>query len=500
MSEQDRTRMSLWNSIVSVPHRDYGKLVPVFRDAMESDPDFASRAMVELRFRSKIRDVVDAGVITLLQSDPQFPEFREAGRCLVIGSGRYDIAPDEYATLQGLDPYRVLRIDKYIRSSERKSPRLMKGIANDFLRGFIGLPKRFDGVVVRPNGRKGLKAMYKAYHLKPSPYAQAILFDDVPPEGSMPWVIKQVVAMDDITDKARMIMQYRLPYAVASSLMPKTVEAGIALVDIMTPTQALNSRSWVEKLGILEIPEVKSVYLSKLSQATASVASAEFRKSAQGADTEVQAAISSAKEKAVQLSDRIDRDTLLLVDKSGSMENAIEFAQHTASRIAPLCDGEFMVVAFDTNGRIITANDNSLSSWQSAFRMIRANGGTSVGAGLSTALNAGFMPEQIVVITDEEENNQPYYANVLQQFTCVTGLVVHTYIVNLPMSGGGYYHNREGSLGHSLTAAHLPVDRFEIATDDYYILDQISQMLTGNKGTTLVDLILARQLPYRVGR
>ncbi len=494
MTEQDRTRMALWNSIVSVPHRDYSKLTPIFHAAMESDPDFASRAMVELRFRSKIRDVVDAGVITLLQSDPQFPEFREAGRCLLLGSDIYDIA-GEYSGLQGLPPYRILRIDHHIRSSDKKSSRLMKSIATDFLSSLQYNHRRFDGVIMRPNGRRGIKAMYRKHHVKPNEYAQAILWDKNPPEGSMPWMVRQIAATDDVTEKARLVMKYRPPYEIASSLIPKTIEAGIALVDIMTPTQALNSRSWVEKLGILEIPEVKAVYLAKVGQATASVASAEFRKSAQGADTEVQAAISSAKEKAVQLSDRIDRDTLLLVDKSGSMESAIEFAQHTASRIAPLCDGEFMVVAFDTNGRFITADDNSLAGWQSAFRMIRANGGTSVGAGLSVALSAGFMPEQVVVITDEAENNRPYYANVLQQYTELTGLVVHTYIVNLGSSG---YYGRTDGLSNSLTAAHLPFERFEIDAADYYVLDQISQMLTGDKGTTLVDLILQRQLPHRV--
>ncbi len=498
MSEQDRTRMSLWNSIVSVPHRDYSKLVPVFSLAMKTDPDFASRAMVELRFRSKIRDVVDAGIITLLQSDPQFPEFREAGRCLLLGAGDiYNVGPDEYSSLQGLEPYRILRIDHHIRRSDHKSPRLMKSIAHDWFASLQKNHRRFDGVVMRPNGKRGLKAMRRSYHVAIQSYAQRILIDNDPPEGSMSWAARQVRLTTDVVEKARLVMKYHLPYVVASSLMPKTVEAGIALVDIMTPTQALNSRSWVEELGILEIPEVKAVYLAKVGQATASVASAEFRKSAQGTDTEVQAAISQAKERAVQTSDRIDRDTLLLVDKSGSMESAITFAQHTASRIAPLCDGAFAVVAFDTNGRVITSRDNSLAGWQVAFRMIRANGGTSAGAGLSTALSAGFMPEQVVVITDEDENQRPFYADVLQQYVEQTGLMVNTYVISLPMN---YFIVRHNGLSRSLVAAHLPCERFEIDSSDYYVLDQISQMLTGKKGTTLVDLILQRQLPYRVRR
>ena len=493
--EQNRARMLLWNSLVTVPHRDYASALPAFEEALQEDPDFASRAIVEMRFRSKIRDAVDVGVIALLQSDPTFPQFREAGRCLLLGSDVYSIA-GEYSDLQGLPPFRILRIDHFIRRSDHKSPRLMKGIATDWLTKLESNHRRFDGVIMQPNGKRGVKAMYKAYHVKANDYARAILWDKTPPENSMPWAVKQVVAADDVTEKARLVMEYHIPYATASSLMPKSVEAGIALVDIMTPTQALNSRSWVEKLGVLEIPEVKSAYLAKLSQAQASVSSAEHRKSAQGADEEVQAVINQAKETAVAHSAKISRDTLLLVDKSGSMESAIQFAQQAASRIAPLCDGNFMVVAFDTHGRVITARDNSLAAWKSAFSVIRAQGGTSVGSGLSTALNGGFMPEQVVIITDEGENNRPYYADVLQQYMGNTGLLVNTYVINLKPSG----YRSSNSVTLSLAQIGFPYERFAVADNDYYVLDQLGGLLAGAKGTSLVDLILQRQLPCRVGK
>ena len=492
--EQNRARMLLWNSLVTVPHRDYAASLPAFEEALQDDPDFTSRAIVEMRFRSKIRDAVDVGVIALLQSDPIYPQFREAGRCLLLGSDIYSIA-GEYNDLQGLAPYRILRIDHFIRQSSRKSPRLMKSIATDWLTRLQNNHRRFDGVVMRPNGTRGVKAMYKAYHVKANDYAKAILWDKTPPEGSMPWAVKQVALAGDIAEKAQLVMEYQLPYEIAASLMPKSVEAGIALVEVMTSTQALNSRSWVEKLGILEIPEVKTAYLAKLSQAQASVSSADHRKSAQGADAEVEAVIAQAKESAVSHSAKISRDTLLLVDKSGSMESAIRFAQQAASRIAPLCDGNFMVVAFDTHGRVITARDNSLAAWKQAFAVIRAQGGTSVGAGLSTALNGGFMPEQVVIITDEEENNRPYYADTLQRYVESTGLLVNTYIINLKS-----YYSASNTVTASLAQAGLPCEKFEVGSNDYYILDQLGGLLAGKKGTSLVDLILQRQLPRRIGK
>ena len=119
------------------------------------------------------------------------------------------------------------------------------------------------------------------------------------------------------------------------------------MIDVMTPTEALNSRSWVEQSGVLMIPEVKKAFMDKLSQAQASVASARFRKSSQGSDEELQEAINEAQEKSVASAKGIGGQTDIWLDVSGSMDKAIEITPEFASRIWALAD-DVAIIAHNT--------------------------------------------------------------------------------------------------------------------------------------------------------
>jgi len=45
---------------------------------------------------------------------------------------------------------------------------------------------------------------------------------------------------------------------------------------------------------------------------------------------------------------RIKKGTAVLVDKSGSMDQAIEVGKQVASLVAPICEAELYVYAFDS--------------------------------------------------------------------------------------------------------------------------------------------------------
>ena len=112
----------------------------------------------------------------------------------------------------------------------------------------------------------------------------------------------------------------------------------------------------------------------------------------------------------------IRRPTALFVDKSGSMTEAIEVAKQLAALVGAVVSADFRVYAFDTaafemqagvadgagkRGRlagVISAltgapapagADGSderrpaLSDWERAFKLVKANGGTSIGAQLA---------------------------------------------------------------------------------------------------------------------
>lgn len=474
--EQNRARNILLRSLMSVPHRDYDKLVPQFREAINEDPDFMARACVYLAMgNTSIRDHEDIAIITLLQSHAHFSEFRDAGFVLLLN----------------IAPFRIIRVLDYISRSDRKVPRLTKIIATQFVQTLEAEPARFDGVAV--GNFRNLKNVYRHYHIKPNDRAQAILFDNNPPEDSKSSILKQIAASTDPTEQAKLVIEHKIPYRIASTVMPKnSPEVGVALIAAMSPTEALNSRSWIEKSGLLEIDEVKVMYVDKITRATKSVASAEHRESAQGEDAEVQAAVETAKQTAIEQS-QIESNIMLLIDRSSSMDNAIRTAIEFGARIAPLSTGELCVTTFNDRAREIKVdNPNSYVGWQQAFKTIKAGGRTSIGSGLEVGISNGYMPEKIVVITDGGENQRPYLYDVLSIFMVRSQVDPH--IVTIFVDSNEKYRNH---YTNSISPLGLQHDAY-IFDGDYYLFDQVVAALGGPKAKSMVDMIMEIELPRRV--
>lgn len=485
MTETNRARNVLYQQLMQVPHRDYAPAVTQFRAASNEDPDFVMRACVYLASgNTKIRDQEDISIITLLQSPPIYPWAREAGRVLLLGSDFYEVEPGH---LHGMPPFRIIRVLQFVAQSDRKVPRLAKSLATDYVRGLEDDNRRFDGVVIR--NRKGIKWLYTNYHIRPNDRADDILFKEKMPENSILGVLKQIANSTNVNEQARLVIEHKIPYRVAISVLPKmNPVVGVALIDAMSPTEALNSRSWVERSGLLEIPEVKDTFVAKVSQATSSIASAEHRTSAQGQDADVQAAVEQAKQTAVEQAERIEGDVLLIVDRSGSMQNAIATAIEFGARIAPLCDGEIMVVTHNTFAQEIVVTDkSSLSSWQQAFVGIRANGGTNMQRALELALERGFMPQKIVLVTDGGENSGSF-RNTVERYA---EQGVEPTIVQITVD-----NNEQNYLSRNMNGTHLRYDQF-VFTGDYYVFDQVTMLLGGPPAKSLVEKILEVEFPRR---
>ena len=483
--EQSIARRNLYQWLVSVPHGNYRPVVAAFREAFEDDPDFVARACVWLNrgeSGQQIRDVQDVACITLLQSSPAFLAYREAGRCALLGENVYP-----GCGLPGLPPFRVFRVLDYVATSDRKIPRLTRSLVEDYFRSLEKDSNRLDGAVLR--NRSAMKKTWGSHHLRSSEYprAHAILFGE-PPADSKLAALKTIAAMQSPTDQARAIVENRIPYVIATSLIREwTPAVGVALIEAMSPTEAVNSRAWIERSGLLAHPQVRDLYVSKVEKARGSVASMSHRQSSQGQDQDVQAALDRAKEKTVKESRRIERDTLVLVDKSGSMQVAIAAAQQFGARIGPLCDGKLVSVAFDSNAREIKVEEPaSLASWERAFLGVRAGGATSIGSGLKYALDHGFQPHQVVVITDTGENTAPRLADVAESLPEPPDFV---FIV---------VQGERGPVVDDLRRKGHRVEVFEVSnTADYWVYDQVTALLGGPPAKSLVDQILETALPKR---
>lgn len=534
MAEQHQARNILFRELTNVPHRVYGPAVARFRQALASDPDFTARTCVHLAMGgSEIRDLQDVSIITLLTAPNSFPEYREAGRCLMLGRDVYEIEPQN---VRGLPPFRILRIEAWLRSpwvvsrrgeeversftrqhalqrvqanaaalayrdskvsmedfakqfTVRKDPdhfrpsRLMRGLVVDYVRMLEDDAQRFDGVVLR--NRRELKSAYKFYHIKPSDRARAILFEDNPPADSRLAVLKQIANCADAHERARLIIEHKIPYVVAASVLPKmgAIEA-VALIDVMSPQEALNSRHWVEESGILNIAEVKDAFTTKVSKATASIATAEHRASAQGKDEDVQAAVNAAKEKATE-KNRIEGEVLICADISWSMDAVIKAVPQFISRIIPQCDDRVFLSWFNDAARTVEVTGMNYQGCQDAVKGVRAGGGTRPQAALESALKVGCMPNKLVMVTDGGERSGSFTRTLRR-----SGLEPQLAMIRLP--------GDPNWLAPRLREDGFVVDVFETDGTDYYVFDQVITLLSGEPVLSIIESIMQTELPRRV--
>lgn len=478
--QEQSARRLLLQKLLTCPHRKLEEATPVFQEALQRDPLFTGKACYALTMPeyNRIRDLEEVAIATLLTSP--FAEHREAGRVL----------------FQKLEPYRAARCAFYIRNSLKKVNRQVKGAVEEYLRALEANPKRFDGAALR--ARKNLHRLYEFFHIKPGPRAQAILFENKPPEDSQLYWVKALARTQDPAEQAKIIVAHKIPLTVATAVIKALTPAVVAaLIEVMSPQEAINSRSWLEKGGWLQDARLKQLYLDKLEQATeyerVSVAAIKERKSAQGQDDEIGAKLAAIAEKRIQTGARITRDTLLAVDVSESMTEAIEVAKRLGSMIAPLCDAKLQVICFREHAFALEVKGKTLADWEEAFKMVRADGSTSLGSALAAAWKSGFIPEQAIFITDQEENSRPFLCNVYNQML-KDGHDPAFIFVNIRSDC------REVSDALERARARVQVFDFneDMSRPGWWVsLDQVITVLAGEGPPSIVDRIMALELPRR---
>lgn len=491
-NEVNSARQTLYQQFMNVTHRDYTIMVNAFRQSMLIDPDFVARACVHLLSGgTAIRDQQDGAIITLLQAPHQFHEYRDAGRALLLGNDVYKITVNgQPAKVRGLPAFRIIRILDFLATDALKVPRLRKRITRDWLGYLQADLGRLDYVAL--HNRVALKRLYEREHMHPNEHANALLFNDDPPTGTQLWAVRQIARETDPIVKAKLIIQHKIPYRIAATIAPKTNPAiAMALIEVMTSTEAVNSRAWIEKGGLLNTPEVKKAYLAKVGQMRGGVASAMHRASAQGGDEEVQAVMDAAVQQTIEKGERIKSNLLLLVDRSGSMEKSIEAAKEFGYRIAPLVDGQIRVVVYNEYATPITVPDQfTLKGWQAAFKTVMANGGTNTEAGFNKGIENGFQPQAIVIVSDGADHRGDFVAS-LRRYTDQTGIAPRVGMVRVA--------GEADSLSARIDAEkRWEFDRLEFV-GDYYVFDQMAHFLGGPAAKGFVERIMDVQLPVIEG-
>ena len=88
-----------------------------------------------------------------------------------------------FVMLQEFPPYEVARVVDFMKQQQNKLPRSARTAVRRYLKARESNPALFDRAALR--GRKAMKHLYASLHIKPNERANAILFRDTPPEGSL---------------------------------------------------------------------------------------------------------------------------------------------------------------------------------------------------------------------------------------------------------------------------------------------------------------------------
>src|SRR5262249_54768114 len=278
--------------------------------------------------------------------------------------------------------------------------------------------------------------LYAGLHIKPSARAQAILFADEPPEDSVLFQVKQIARAANPAEQARAIVEHRIPYRVAVSVIKQMTPTVLAaVINAMTPQEVINHVASLKQRGAFDNADVKALVEAKLE-----AAKGDKRVSAYKAKVAVEAAaatgdlaekLEAVTEAQVKAKGTIKRPTSLMIDTSGSMHQAIEVGRQLGAMISAICEGDLYTYAFDTLAYPIEAKGTALADWERALTGIVAGGSTSCGVALETMRRKGQRVEQIILVTDEGENAAPLFKDAYSAYAQALGVRPEVFIVKV---------------------------------------------------------------------
>jgi hypothetical protein len=515
VQREEDVRSAMLDTLLTTPHRDLMPLWPIHQELCGKDPRFYVRLAAWYHDKGEIRDHKEMFIITLCLS--QFDGHRDVGLAL----------------LSQLPPYQLMRVVDFIhgrkitrrqkvkpkkaknKKSWDKEPKKPKLPHKRIVTGDFGLfknvprslktevarylaereakPEWFDSTVL--TARKALKRLYTVLHIKPGDRAQKVLFEEDPPADSRLAALKRIVHMTDPDQQAAELIKAKIPFRVALSVVSKMNNAVLrALITRMTPQEVINSMGMLQRYGAFEDAELKLLVDIKLEEAAkskkVSALKAETALAAVDVGDELRAKLEKVSDEQIKARGRIKRSTALLIDKSGSMDIAIDVGKRIAAMISTVCEKELFVYAFDTMAYAIESKVRDYAGWTKAFAGINAQGETSVGVSLEMMLRRKQVVEQLIIVTDEEEYNPPFFVESYLKYRQMLGVSPGICFVKVPDS--------TTKLEDQCKRAGLSFTVFEFK-GDYYSLPGLVALVEPPTKLDLLMEIMEWPLPGRKG-
>jgi hypothetical protein len=480
MAETGLTRQRILSELSKSPHGSLKEYLPIGKQAVQQEGEFYQHMLAWDRTHGQIRDSkVALPVIGLaFEKDEELLDNSLAHIAL--------LGPRELA--------RAYRFGLEIRLPGKM--RQLRRLVEDYLHQ-KEQDKGWDHLAIQHRGT--LKELYSLAHAKPEKERTNVVlygrnFDKTKaplPKGSVFEVVANLKNMSP-TEAAGSIMRYHIPFLIAMGALgakAKEPDLVLALIGAMSATELTTNVKMLEKLGLKTNPALRGAFDAALLKASTSKKNTLKTTQAVEAvqDEGLKEKLRGLQAKQIAAAGGPDGDWVILIDKSGSMNHAIETGCHVAGAMTQFIKGKVGLIFFDTSPMAVDVTGLSLDQIQKATRSFRANGGTSIGCGLNRMLVEKVAVDGIVIVSDGGDNTAPLFHDVYPKYAKFCDKDVPVYFYQL--SG------ETDKLTPYMQRAGLEMTTFDLRGSkiDYYSVVNTIQTLRSNQ-YSLVEEILATPL------
>lgn len=254
--------------------------------------------------------------------------------------------------------------------------------------------------------------------------------------------------------------------AIMVALLPTLSDRDLR---ILTPT--------LESLGLLVVPEIRDRWEAAVKTSTDQRA-LNIAKNVrdQGVREKLEEAADNAAKQAVAAATReVDVHVMFLIDKSGSMQGAIEQSKEALSRIlAGFPPDKLHIASFDTMGTVLVPKAPSRAAVQHMLTGIKAEGGTLHSSAVHALRRSGVnVPRDaklvVIVVGDEAGEAGQNFADSFQRAGYDPAALA--LLVNVSVSRGNTV--REAARALALPFSEVSIEQF----DDPYQVPRVLQAL-----------------------
>lgn len=396
------------------------------------------------------------------------------------------------AHLCKLSPRDLLRACRYHREIPVKTnggAKWLKQAVFNFLRYREENKKWWDITVLQH--RASMKSLYAMNHVKPSTYAQKILFDKIYPFKSVFSVVAELKNMK-ADEAAGAILNHKIPFLIAIGALggiKGKSDILLALIEQMSGNELINNTQMLQKAGVFENPALKSAYDNAVNRMKKDkrVSTLKAGKAAKVIkDEKIAAKLDSIQEDRLAKLGGIDGDWLVLADRSGSMTHAMDLSRNVSSLIAKQVSGKVHLVFFNISPAYFDVTGKTLSEIEDMTKRLHASGGTSIGCGLEYISQKNLIVNGIAICSDGGDNTSPFFHDSYTKYVAKFGIEPTVYLFHV--------EGERNNLAYFCTRAKINLEIKDFTKNvDYYSLPSIINTMYTNR-YTLVDKVMETEL------